>query len=551
MEAREGRSEAKVGAVLEAGAPVRRRRLVLLFLAASLLYAVPLWWGLGPGREWAFDEPRPAEIVPGAFERGGAWPLRYPPLHRHLLRPLFLVALPAATSVSDAFGVELATVLQALGRAATVPFALATLGLAFVLARRLGGERAGWLAALFWLGVAPQAFYAKTMNLDAPYLAWFALSLLFFVEFRRHGRGRDLVGYALAGGAAILTKDQSYGLYVLPTLAVVYWLFAERRARGESPARAVQGALSDARLWSAALALALAFAVVYRVWNGLEELVVHVREISGWRAMGRFRSVENSVAGHLLLAVKSGRNLVFCLGWAGTALAVAALVREAVRARSPRRGPLDRRAVELLLFPLSYYLCFISVIRYTYDRFFLPMAFVLALLVGRLLAAALARPRRSPMRRLVVLAVALALGYGVARGAAVDYLMLVDQRYEVERIAGGAARTVGLVGSASQLPRVDDRAPLWRYRRDACRKLAGVDYVVLQPFFVGGGFIGDRLREGLTSGRYGFRRVELPERSVPRWLLGPRKVATNLSYLNLETWLFRRDPALPCSELPN
>ncbi|MCM2268992.1 MAG: glycosyltransferase family 39 protein [Thermoanaerobaculia bacterium] len=550
MEVRERRPGAAVGAVLGAGARVRRRRFVLLFLVASLLYAVPFWWGLAPGRDWAYDEPTPAEIVPAAFEGGGAWPLRYPPLHRHLLRPLLLVALPAATWASDTFGIELATVLQALGRAATVPFALATLALAFVLARRLGGERAGWLAALFWLGVAPQAFYAKTMNLDAPYLAWFALSLLFFVEFRRHGRRRDLVGYALAGAAAILTKDQAYGLYVLPTLAVVYWLVAERRARGEAPARAVWGALSDPRLWSAALALALAFAVVYRLWNGLEELVVHVREISGWRAMGRFQSVENSVAGHLLLAVKSGRNLLFCLGWAGAALAAAALVREAVRARSPRRAPRDRRAVELLLFPLSYYLCFISVIRYAYDRFFLPVAFVLALLVGRQLAAALARLRRPRALRLAKAAVALALGYGVARAAAVDYLMLVDQRYDVERVTAGA-RSVGLAGSESQLPRVDAKAPLWRYRRRACRHLDGVDYVVLQPIFVGGGFIGNRLREGLTSGRYGYRRVDLPERSVPRWLLDPRKVATNLSYLSLETWLFERDPALSCSELPN
>jgi 4-amino-4-deoxy-L-arabinose transferase-like glycosyltransferase len=532
---------------------VRRRRLAWLLLVAAVIYAVPLGWGTGVERDWAYDEPTPPEILPRAFENGASWPLRYPPLQRHVLRALLAAALPAAEWAAAASGAELYDVLQRVGRAATVPFALATLGLVYALGRRLGGDRAGWLSALCWLGVAPQAFYAKTMNLDAPYVAWFALSLWFFLDFRRHGRRRDLVGYALAGAAAILTKDQAYGLYVLPTLAVVYWLFAERRARGESVRLALQGTLSDARLWSAAAALALAFAVVYRVWNGLDELVAHVREMTGYRAMGRFQSVDNDPAGHVALAGKSVGNLVFCMGWAGAALAAAALVREAMRWRSRERTPSDRRAVELLLFPLSYYLFFLSVIRYAYDRFFLPVALVLALLVGRLLAAALtrARARGERARRLAAAGVALTLGFGVARSVAVDYLMLVDQRYEVERATAGEAWVVGLAGSKSQLPAVDDKAPLFRYRRRPCERLQGVDFVVLQPFFVDGGFMGERLREGLESGRYGFRRVELPTRDAPRWLIDTRGAVTNLAYLNLETRLFRRDVSLPCRDQPD
>jgi len=545
-------SEIAMGGGTAAGRDVsRRRRLALLLLVAAAIYAVPLGWGSGPSRDWAYDEPTPPEILPQAFEQGSSWPLRYPPLHRHLLRGLFAATLPVADWAAAAVGSDRFTVLQWIGRASTLPFALATLGLVFALGRRLGGERAGWLAALGWLGVAPQAFYAKTMNLDAPYVAWFALSLWFFLDFRRHGRRRDLVGYALAGAAAILTKDQAYGLYLLPTLAIVGWIFAEHRARREPVGRALRATLLDARLGSAAAALALAFAVVYRVWNGFDGLVHHVTEMTGERAMGRFRLVENDPAGHLELAWRSVHNLAFCLGWIGAALAAAALVREAARLRARGRTPADRRTLELLLFPLSYYLGFISVIRYSYDRFFLPVALVLVLLVGRLLAAVLdrARGRGERARRLAAAGVALALGYGVARSVTVDYLMLVDRRYDVERATPRSAWVVGLAGSESQLPAVDDKAPLFRYRRRTCERLQGVDFIVLQPFFVGGGFMGDLLREGLESGRLGFRRVELPTRAAPRWLIDPGRALTNLGYVDLDTWLYRRDPALACRGL--
>lgn len=527
----------------------RTKWLAGLFLAAALLYAVPLWWGLDVGRHWVYDEPRASSVLPKAVDSDATWPLRYPPLHRWLLAGLYAVVLPAARWTSAAWDVPLPVVLQVVGRAATVSMALATLALVFALARRLGGERAGWLAALFWLGVAPQAYYAKTMNLDAPYLAWYALSLLFYVDFRRHGRGRDLVGFALAGAASILTKDQAYGLYVLPTGVILYGIFAERRARGLSRARALAGTLVDARLWSAAAAFGLAFAAVYRVWSGLDRFLAHVREISGWRAMERYREFENTLAGHFDLARMSGANLAFCLGWAGLALAGLALALEGRRIAGRDRTADDRRAAELLLFPLSYYLVFISVVRYSYDRFFLPVALVLALLVGRSLAALLPKIRRTRDRTLATLAVVAALGYGVARSAAIDVSMLVDQRQRIERILDGGGRSVGLAGLGRQLPRVDDRAPVFRFKRQTCEQLTGVDYVVLQPAHLGEG-LGERLRRGFESGDYGFRRVEVPRLDVPRWLVDVEAASTNLAWINLETWLYRRDPARPCRDRP-
>lgn len=526
-----------------AESPAFDGRLPILLLLAALLYAIPLWWGLGTDRQWAFDEPRPSQIVPEALGSTIPWLMRYPPLHRHLLRGLFHLALPLARTASAARGMDLAAVLQALGRAATIPFALATLFLVYAITRRLAGPRPALLSALIWLGVAPQAYYAKTMNLDAPYLAWFALSVYFFVEFRLRHRLRDLAGFALAGGCSILTKDQAYGLYVLPALAIVFWVYEEARFRGEGIPRAIQSTLLDSRLWVAALALAVQVALVYRVWNGFGELVSHVRDLTGWHAMGRYQEFPNSVSGHLGLARWSLQNLGFCLGWVGFAVCLIAIGNEVRRRRHGNASA--ARFLELLLFPLSYYLTFVSVIRYSYDRFFLPVAFVLALLAGRLLADLLDAPRRAAMKGLAALGVTLALSYGFARSVIVDLSMLRDDRYEIEQILAEGGPSFGLGRRSEMMPRVSATVPLARFRQHPCELLGEARFVVFQPMYSTGP-VGSALRDRLESGAYGFRRIPIRRFEPPRWIYDADADSTNLATINLPTWLYRRDPALPC-----
>ena len=62
-------------------------------------------------------------------------------------------------------------------------------------------------------------------NLDVPYLFWFALSFYFYANVVKRNRPGDLYGYAVAATLAICTKDQAYGLYLLPTLhiALLAW----------------------------------------------------------------------------------------------------------------------------------------------------------------------------------------------------------------------------------------------------------------------------------------------------------------------------------------
>lgn len=131
------------------------------------------------------------------------------------------------------------------------------------------------------------------------------------------------------------------------------------------------------------------------------------------------------------------------IGWGATAMAVLG-VAAAWRTR--------RHAVVALLLPVvSYYLCFIAVIRYQYDRFYLAPALLLAICAGHGLAWLWQRPGRWP--RAVTLAIA---AYTLARGASVDLLMMRDSRVAAEAWLAAHVSdrvTVGALGPAAYLPR--------------------------------------------------------------------------------------------------
>lgn len=517
-------------------------RLVLLLLAALALYAIPLGWGLGVGSEWALDEPKLRQIVPELFEGGLGWPQRYPPLHRQLLSALVRTAHPLAEAANPATGIEVEVLLRGLGRALSLTMAIGTLLLVFSIARRLFGTRAALLSALVWLGVAPQAYYAKTMNLDAPYVFWFALALEFFTRLQPEVRARDLVGFALAGGAAILTKDQAGGLFVLPALLILTWIYRAARARGAGALAALGKTAFDPRIAGAALAMLLLVAVVYRFWNGLGELEAHLREISSWNSVGRYQESPNTLAGHLQVAGRSGLNLAFCLGWPGLGVGVAAVARELWVARSS-----GSRALPLLAFPLSYYLFFVASIRFSFDRFFLPVALVVALFSGGLLARFLETAPRDGARRWRACAVALLLAYGISRSVAVDLSMLFDARNAAERWVAGKGQAVGLMGVKNQLPRGFDAFPMFRLKSRVCQQLQGARFVAFQPL-VGRGPVAARVLSGLETGALGFRRVSLPRFEPPRWLYAPDLDTSNLAWIDDPLWLYERDPGRECRE---
>src|SRR5260221_6442946 len=183
-----------------------------------------------------------------------------------------------------------------IGRSLSLLMAAGTLLLVYRCGRGLGDRRAGLFAAAITALMPPFVFYAKLANLDAPYLFWWALSLLLLLKAQRGRRLCDLLLFAATATLTVTTKDQAYGLYVLtvPLLLVA-------RARRETGARAVTRFLAEAA-GAAAVAIAL-FALIYRLPRNAAGLRAHVALIT--RApRPDFQEVPNDAAGPLSLLVR-------------------------------------------------------------------------------------------------------------------------------------------------------------------------------------------------------------------------------------------------------
>ena len=116
----------------------------------------------------------------------------------------------------------------------------------------------------------------------------------------------------------------------------------------------------------------------------------------------------------------------------------------------------SRRLWWALLPAASYYLTFLAVVGFTYDRFLMPMFLGLALAGG--FAVSRLELLAASARLWVRSGVAAVLAYTLIYGLAVDVALSRDSRYAVEawmqsNIAPGA--TVGRIGPVEHVPRID------------------------------------------------------------------------------------------------
>ena len=192
-------------------------------LAVSLiLNATGIWWGL-PGGSWAPDELTPTLVLGAAsrwFTHG--WFDRYPPFHFYVLTaafsPLMLLEHLGRVDLSTSVPYALLTLTS---RLVSLAAGIGTLLAVYAAGAQSFGRRAGMFAAAMFALVTPFVYYAKTANLDVPYLFWFAVSLVFYLRVLQQMALRDFIGLAACATLAVCTKDQAYGLFLLMPVAIV------------------------------------------------------------------------------------------------------------------------------------------------------------------------------------------------------------------------------------------------------------------------------------------------------------------------------------------
>ena len=391
------------GRLRRAGAP---RALAWIVGGSALLDVVGLWWGL-PNGGWAPIELAPVFVIGGLstfFSHG--WVDAYPPVHYYILSVAIspVLALDWLGRV-DVHDVVWGTTMMVIERLVSVAMTAGTIVAVYFCGQIAFSRRAGLFAAATFALVAPLLYFAKIANVDAPYVFWFALSMVLYLRLLAGDQLRDYMGLAVTMMLAICTKDQAYGLYLLPPLV----LFYEKRLNW--------------RLFAAGFVSVAAFALFQNLAFNFDGFLGHLRVITGTGASD-YRLFEPTLAGRLQLLRLVVRLTELSWGWPLFLISLAGVLLGAA-------SPAFRRPTIWLLAPIvGYYLGLLNIVLYAYDRFMLPVCVVLALFAGLALDRFMADRRERSWR---AAAVAVVFAYTLLYSGTVDVLMVRDSRYAAER----------------------------------------------------------------------------------------------------------------------
>jgi hypothetical protein len=184
---------------------------------------------------------------------------------------------------------------------------------------------------------------------------------------------------------------------------------------------------------------------------------------------------------------------------------------------------------------------------YNYDRFLLPVCWVLAVVAGSGLSGFHRQLVHRGARVLVTLAFAVAVVWGGGRCVALDRAMAGDRRYALEAATRGTTRA-SFARFAMRAPQGFDR-PEFPPRGELSLAVLSPYEVVAIPLRDLGDFRLAQLFQALSSGACGFRRdwLELDRPSELRQWIDFTGVLSNLAEVDPPLALFRRDPPIgPC-----
>jgi hypothetical protein len=192
-----------------------------------------------------------------------------------------------------------------------------------------------------------------------------------------------------------------------------------RANRQHGMARPFWHALADRRLMAAALTAAVLFVVIHNLVLNLGGFRDHLAFIVGPGSVG-YRTFDATIAGRVALARLSVHLIQESFGWpffvaAGFGLGIAAASRR-----------LRLMATWLIVPAVSYYVGFINVVGYNYDRFVMPICFLLAIFAGLALDRLVSW--RSNFRLLGIGIVGGSFAYSLLYATTVDALMIADSR---------------------------------------------------------------------------------------------------------------------------
>ena len=412
---------------------------------------INLWginWGLPSFNGWAADELTPIRVLE-AVEQGFAngWHYKYPPFHFYLLTIFYSpILLLHQLGVVNVYSLPTYTLLFYIGRVLSLILAAGILGIVYKLGQELYDQQSAFFATVIASLNLPFIYYAKTINLDIPYLFWFMLSLFFYIRILKEQKTRDYLLFAATAAITVATKDQAYAFYIL-TPGFIIWQHY-RYLQHRDPSVTLKNALKDRKIvLSLGVGLAL-FLAIHNVIFNLNGFFAHVNDITsgGATISPRF---ERSLGGHLTMFWQSLRHIRVSFGWLLYGICILGLLK-AVWQRK-------HYYLLCLLIPIaSYYLFFVSIVMYNALRYLFPVCLILAFFGGKLIGDFLTP--YAQLFRIKALSLIAVFIYTFFYATSVNVLMTHDSRYSVEQWMTKTITPNDFIlgaGDAKYLPRLE------------------------------------------------------------------------------------------------
>lgn len=353
------------------------------------------------------------------------WHTQYPMLHFFILETLYA---PLSYFFPGSEGwIALA------GRLLTVMMALGCLFFLYKLAKYYLG--APWaVVAVSFFAFSPQTvYYAKLANLEIPYTFWLIASFYVLTRILESHRYQDYLLFTFCAMAAICTKEQVFGFYVLLVPFVFYQRYRSER---------VANIFLDKAVYLSGILAFVCFVVFENILFNPDGFIKHLALITGAKFQS-FRMFRPELSGHWGMVKLSLTQMSFVASIPIFFLSVIGISIALWR---------RERFCWLILAALSYQLFFIHIVLYSYDRFYVPTMALLAIFAAYTLKNI---TQRAP--RLALTCAAILIGYQFTRGTELNLMMLYDTRYEAEAWLETIPkdRVVGLFNQRRYLPRFD------------------------------------------------------------------------------------------------
>ena len=359
--------------------------LMAILILAFSIYIVGINWGLPQAANaetvnpWALDTIAPVAPLNEAYHKftrsGNEW-VTYPLFHYIVLDIFYspYIGFQYLTGNFDnpnatfPYGIknpkEFLDDLTLIARFISLAMALGIIIIFYKITREVFSKETALWSALFVMLIAPISYYAKTSNLDVPYLFWVSLSVWQFVLLAKYYRIRHFVMFGIFGAIAIATKDQAYGFYVLLPFAIAYVVYVKRKSEEKSQYGYLKAIFSLPVIYTGVATLVTFVLANNLLFGGLDGFLRHM-ELGSKLYENRFTVLGNphSLANQLQLVAESSLIIYQSIG---IALPILSLI--GIYYAYKNRLWL---ALSLLVFSISYYLFVIAAWNGVFSRYLL------------------------------------------------------------------------------------------------------------------------------------------------------------------------------------